>query len=411
MTVTVIPTSGGGVLVGTDGAIATVDGVAAVCAETEPASASAIAGISARRSIVLMAPPLDNPVGKAANSMRVVQINYAFDPGVREPVGLLERYITLTGWSEALLGAGVDVQVVQRFHRDDRVRLNGVDYLFCSDGSLQSRAWFSGRRIARAVAALQPDLVHVNGFEFGLPTWTLTRRLPTSTACVVQHHGGGVPSRNRSAARRATRAIHRELLAPVDGFFFSTVEQADPWRQIGVIRPDHSVHAVMEASTTLVPIDRSEARRGVAPADPAILWVGRLDDNKDPLTVLAAFEQVLVELPEARLTMAFSADLLAPLVQERVRNSPALSRSVSLLGGLEHAIDASPVQRRRPVRARQSSRGQWLRTPRGVRLRLPSRRDQHSVISRDHERRDSGRQLDARRRRWVPACDRQRCEK
>ncbi len=270
--------------------------------------------------------------------MRVVQINYAFDPGVREPVRLLERYITLTGWSEALLGAGVDVQVVQRFHRDDRVRLNGVDYLFCSDGSLQSRAWFSGRRIARAVAALQPDLVHVNGFEFGLPTWTLTRRLPTSTACVVQHHGGGVPSRNRSAARRVTRAIHRELLAPVDGFFFSTVEQADPWRQIGVIRPDHAVHAVMEASTTLVPIDRSEARRGAAPADPAILWVGRLDDNKDPLTVLAAFEQVLVELPEARLTMAFSADLLAPLVQERVRNSRALSRSVSLLGGLKHAI-------------------------------------------------------------------------
>ena len=268
--------------------------------------------------------------------MRVAQINYAFDPGVREPVRLLERYVTLTGWSEALLATGIDVRVVQRFHRDDRVMLNGVEYLFLADGPARSRAWFSGRRIARTVESLEPDLVHVNGLEFGLPTWTLTRRLPESTACVVQHHGGGVPGPDRGAAGPVIRIVRHKLFAPVDGFLFSTVEQAEPWRRIGVIGSEQSVHAVMEASTTLAPIDRSEARRFVSPGDPALLWVGRLDDNKDPLTVLAAFEQALVELPEARLTMVFSTDALAPLVQERVRRSPALARSVSLIGGIMH---------------------------------------------------------------------------
>ncbi len=269
--------------------------------------------------------------------MHIVQVNYAFDPRISDADALLDRYSTLTGWSDALMNAGLGTQVIQRFHRDGRVTRRGVEYLFCSDGPAESRAWF-GRRMARAVAALQPDLVHVNGFEFALPTSTLMRRLPQSTACVVQHHGGGVPSQDRGRAEGVIRLARRQLFARVDAFFFSTKEQAEPWRQIGVIGPQQSVHAVMEASTTLAPIDRSEARRGVSPGDPAILWVGRLDDNKDPLTVLAAFEQLLVELPEATLTMVFNADVLSPLVQERVRKSAALHRSVRLLGGILHNV-------------------------------------------------------------------------
>jgi glycosyltransferase involved in cell wall biosynthesis len=270
--------------------------------------------------------------------MRVVQINYAFDPGVKEPAGLLERYVTLTGWSEALLAAGIDVSVMQRFHRDDRVIRNGIEYVFCADGPAESSAWFSGRRVARAVAPLQPDLVHVNGLEFGLPTWALMRQLPKPTACIVQHHGGGVPSRDRGAAGRVAGAIRRGLLASVDSFFFSTTEQAEPWRQIGVIGSDQSVHAVMEASTSMEPFDRREARHGGSPGSPALLWVGRLDDNKDPLTVLTAFEQALLELPKATLTVAFSGGPLSSQVQERVHRSPALRHSVRLVGSIMHSI-------------------------------------------------------------------------
>jgi hypothetical protein len=135
--------------------------------------------------------------------MHVVQVNYAFDPRIDDADDLLDGYRTLTGWSDALVDAGVTVQVVQRFHHDRRVVRRDVDYLFCADGPAEPHVWFSGRRVAGAVAAMQPDLVHVNGLEFGLPTWTLMRRLWTSTACVVQHHGGGVPSPHRGATARA----------------------------------------------------------------------------------------------------------------------------------------------------------------------------------------------------------------
>ena len=61
----------------------------------------------------------------------VVQVNYAFDKGLTDPDQLLDRYFTLTGWSDALCRAGAGpVAVVQRFHRDAHLVRNGVDYLF-----------------------------------------------------------------------------------------------------------------------------------------------------------------------------------------------------------------------------------------------------------------------------------------
>ena len=67
--------------------------------------------------------------------LSVVQVNYAFDKGLTDPDALLDRYFTLTGWSDALVRAGAGpVAVVQRFHRDAEVARNGVDYVFRRDG-------------------------------------------------------------------------------------------------------------------------------------------------------------------------------------------------------------------------------------------------------------------------------------
>ena len=58
---------------------------------------------------------------------------------------------------------------------------------------------------------------------------------------------------------------------------------------------------VMEASTTLAAIPRDEARRssGVE-GSPAMLWVGRLNANKDPLTVLAIAPVIVPHVTDSR---------------------------------------------------------------------------------------------------------------
>jgi glycosyltransferase involved in cell wall biosynthesis len=97
------------------------------------------------------------------------------------------------------------------------------------------------------------------------------------------------------------------------------------------------VYEVQEASTTFRPEPAAAARAasGVA-GDPAVLWVGRLNANKDPLTALAGFERTLAAFPAARLTMVFGADDLLGDVRARIRESPALDGRVRLVGRVPH---------------------------------------------------------------------------
>ena len=70
---------------------------------------------------------------------------------------------------------------------------------------------------------------------------------------------------------------------------------------------------------------------------PALLWVGRLNANKDPLTVLDGFERSLSALPAATLTMIYAAEDLLPAVRERIEQSTVLRERVRLVGTVPHA--------------------------------------------------------------------------
>ena len=263
----------------------------------------------------------------ARKPLSVVQVNYAFDRGLNDPEALLDRYTTLTGWSDALAAAGAGaVATVQRFHTDARVTRGGVDYVFCRTG------------LASAVAARRADIVHVNGLSFPVQAWRLRRALAPTTALLVQSHADG------GAIGRAPlfRLLGRATRHAVDAFLFAADDHADAWRRAGFIAPRQPTHLVMEASTTLRPLPRAAAREeaGVRGA-PAILGVGRLNENKDPLTVLDGFERSLPDLPGATLTMVYGEDDLLTAVRERAGQSPRLAGRVRLAGAVPHARMAS----------------------------------------------------------------------
>lgn len=94
--------------------------------------------------------------------MRVVQVNYASDPALKSAAELLDHYTTLTGWADAIAGAGAEVLTVQRFRSSANVTRRGLPYTFGD---------FSA--IASAAAAFQPDIVHINGLTFPYQTWRL----------------------------------------------------------------------------------------------------------------------------------------------------------------------------------------------------------------------------------------------
>ena len=254
--------------------------------------------------------------------LSVVQVNYAVDNGLTDPDALLDRYFTLTGWSGALVRAGAGpVAVVQQFHRDVRIVRHGVDYVFRRTG------------VAAAAAALRPDVAHVNGLIFPARTWRLRRALDRRAALVVQSHSDG----GAIGRAPALRLLGRAARGAVDAFLFAADEHAAAWREAGLIASGQPAYQVMEASTRLAPIDRDTARRqsGVRGAT-AVLWVGRLNANKDPLTVLGGFERALTDLPGATLTMVYGMAEQLGEVRARIDGSPALTGRVRLAGAIPH---------------------------------------------------------------------------
>jgi glycosyltransferase involved in cell wall biosynthesis len=261
--------------------------------------------------------------------MKLVQVNYVFDPRLPDPQALLDRYHTLTGWSDAVSAAGMSVSVVQAFRCDATVARGQVDYVFCRTATSHSAR---ASNLHAAVRACEPDIVHVNGLDAPVLTWRLRRVLPSRVALVVQDHAGVRPRPHSPVA-----PLRRAVMRSADAYLFTTREQADPWLRSGFIGDAGQVHAVLEASTRLTPVDLDDARaRTAMSGSPAMLWVGRLDGNKDPLTILNGFERALDALPNATLTMLFGDAPLLQQVSDRIGLSPRLRKRVRLVGSVPY---------------------------------------------------------------------------
>ncbi len=264
------------------------------------------------------------------STLRLVIVNHAFDASLANPEALLDRFGSLTGWAEGSYRAGVDVVVLQRFWRDAELERNGVRYEFIGDTRPPlMRAWHVPARIHRRAVELNPDVVHVNGFGFPLATRALRMTLPRQTALVVQHHGG-------QPMLGLKGIVQRWGLSAADGELFAAAGLAEAWRTRGG-GEENWTFEVMEGSTRFEPQAKELARRTTGlHGGPVLLWVGHLNANKDPLTVLDGFARLLEGVPGARLYMAYGKTDLLPTVRARLEADERLAAAVTLLGWVPH---------------------------------------------------------------------------
>jgi glycosyltransferase involved in cell wall biosynthesis len=264
----------------------------------------------------------------------IAVVAYCFDPAERDAETWLEHDPSVGVWGEAAAAAGAGpVTVVQRFVSDRRLQLRGVDYRFVADGEAADvPPWYWGGRMAEALRALRPEAVHVHGMVYPVHLRLLRSRLGPRVTLLMQDHGG-IHADSPGFGRWYWRNFYRWGLAAADGFLFSARAQAAPWQRAGIIRPNQPIYEIMESSTELAGFSPRPGDQ-VAKGNPALLWVGRLDANKDPLTILTGFERALATLQTASLTMVYSSDELLPEVQQRIDGSPTLRGRVHLLGRL-----------------------------------------------------------------------------
>jgi glycosyltransferase involved in cell wall biosynthesis len=259
----------------------------------------------------------------------IVQISFFSDPQGRSAAQLLEEWPTLVDVAEAAAKSGNDVSVVQASAQSEHLERNGVHYHFLPievDATRRGEFCAASRGLLRSLA---PDVFHVQGLDFPLQVLSLAD-LSSGAPIILQDHASRPPRIwRRSAARRG--------ISVAAGVAFCSLDQARPFSKAGLIGASTRVYEIPESTSRFAPGDRDNARRATAvEGNPAVLWVGHLNANKDPLTVLEGISAAVRELPQLQVYCCFGSAPLLNDVQNRISSDPRLRDRVHLLGRLPH---------------------------------------------------------------------------
>ena len=262
--------------------------------------------------------------------MRVAHINFLPAPPGLEIAQLLERWPSLADIAELVSTAGIAVSVLQAASHPERLARNGVDYRFVDVGGTRSAYW-RGRRFARVLQDLDVDVLHAHGLAFAEDAFAISRCLSPCPPIVFQDHADALP-------RWWRRARMRRSFAAASGVAFTSPAQAKPFMAAGLIASHTRVFAIPESSSRFTPGDRDAARAATGlHGDPCVLWVGHLDRNKDPLTMLDGVARAARRLSGLQLWCAYASAPLLAAVQARIDSDPLLRGRAHLLGKVPHA--------------------------------------------------------------------------
>jgi len=257
--------------------------------------------------------------------MRFVFASYIFTEAYNDPESWIDRIKAYTGIMEAL-AQNNEVIRIEQINYEGKYKKNGVQYLF---GRFKPEALFPSK-LHDFIKSQKPDVVVIGSLHFPLQVIQLRLKLGKKVKIIVQNH-----------AEKPYRGIKKILQKIADryinAYLFASDELGVEWVVNGLISSARKVHEVMEVSSVFVPLGKVEAKAktGVT-GKPVFLWVGRLNDNKDPLTVVRAFLEYLLKNEHAKLYMIYHTDELLPEIQRLIQNS-SQKEAIKLIGKVPHA--------------------------------------------------------------------------
>jgi glycosyltransferase involved in cell wall biosynthesis len=260
--------------------------------------------------------------------MKVIDVSFFYDEVAKTTFELYQQHYTTLGCTDALNKKGIDIIVIKRFKKNELLIQNSIPYHFIRDnfkGKL--KVWQIPFNVFMKIKKLQPDVVQLHGFMFPLQVLLLRFFLNKKTVICIQHHAGK-PSNGIKGT------LYNLMNNVADIFFFTTTTQGLEWfPQKG---RSNKIMPLMEGSTTFKKQDKIVAKTITElKGNPIFLWVGRLNENKDPITVLNGFETIAQTHADSSLYMIYLEDELLELVTNKIQNSATLKNAVHLLSRLE----------------------------------------------------------------------------
>lgn len=257
-----------------------------------------------------------------------MQISLFVDEQRRPPETLLRDWHSLEDVAAAVASVGVRVTVVQASLTPGEITRRGVEFIFIAPDS-SSTTLTSSRAFRSLVRERAPDVFHVHGLGFA-PSVLALRGLAPHVPILLQDHANGMP-------RFWQRATWRRGAGAAAGISFCAREHAHPFVRRGLLPPDMPIFEIPESTSTFTPGDAAAARAATGlHGAPSVLWVGHLDRNKDPLTVLEGVAAAVPYLPGLQLWCCFGSAPLLSAVQNRIAGDAALRDRVHLLGRVPH---------------------------------------------------------------------------
>jgi glycosyltransferase involved in cell wall biosynthesis len=259
--------------------------------------------------------------------MRYVFVSYNYTPEFDDPQAWFIRTLGYTGLMDQL-SKRHEVINVKQINYEGIVNHNNIAYHFVNFSKKKLHFNF---QLNRYVKSLNPDIVIFHGLHQPVQLIQLGLMLDKHTRIIVQNHA------EKPFPAGIKKNLQKMADKYADAYLFASHDMGIEWVTAGNLKSPGKIHEVMEVSSVFFPVDRSEAMAKTnAKGKPVFLWVGRLNDNKDPLNVVRAFLKFVQSSPGAKLYMIFHTEELLAEIKELL-NSSFNKEAIELIGKVPHA--------------------------------------------------------------------------
>jgi len=258
--------------------------------------------------------------------IKLIDLNYHVHATITNPHEALEVQKASTGFVKFIKNK-LEIQLVKHIKYEGVEKIDSVDYFFFKS---KRSFWKVPAKTHRFVKKQHADVVLIQGFIFPIQVIVLKLMLGKKVKFMLQHHGERIFTGPKRIFQRLTRPL-------IDAYLFTSVENANDWIEKKIISSKDKCYEVLEASTHFSKMNKENCKAELnMHGNKNFLWVGRLNSNKDPLTVLKAFAKYLSNNREAKLYMIYQTDELLSGIKKLVSQNSELNDAVILKGSLPH---------------------------------------------------------------------------
>jgi glycosyltransferase involved in cell wall biosynthesis len=257
--------------------------------------------------------------------MRIVFLSYHYSPDISSPEEWMERIKFYIGWNECLAKKHIVIRVDQINYKGN-FKHNGIQFFCVEDG--KKKNYFPGK-LNRFVNNLNPDIILVSSFQYPLQVIQLRYCVGKKVKIILQHHA-------EKQFKGLKKYIQYFASRKVNAFLFTSFKSGIEWVRNKNLDSEKKIYELLEVSSTFHPVNRIKAiEKTNISGGPVFLWVGRLNLNKDPLTVVRAFLKFSLLQSNATLYMIFQTE---ELIKEIIDILPSKygTCSVKLVGRIPH---------------------------------------------------------------------------